>query len=181
VQTFSSAFSEMSFATRLFVISFARASRVRPGKYFIACELNPTHRVLDLPSQDAHRERGLVQLISRNGSEYQKWLVEEVPGHSELFTVRSSLLGQKFIEPAREYRVGMEGRNSDELLLWFYPRAESIFQWWRFEPAERPNSFYIRNEGSQKYWDLREQDPSHIQQLFKKDIAHQRWIIEKAG
>src|SRR5436305_13141786 len=59
-----------------------------PAKYFIACELNALHRVLDLPSQYAHLEGGLVQAITGNGSEYQKWVVELVSEQSELFTIR---------------------------------------------------------------------------------------------
>src|SRR5262245_58194521 len=136
-------------------------AELRPGKYFIACELNPHHRVLDLPSQCAHHESGLIQLITGNGSEYQKWLVEEIePG---LLTIRSNLLGGKFIEPVRCPR-----REDDGVLLGFYPRTDSPFQHWRFESASSENTFYIRNEATGKYWDLREQDPSHIQQLFKK-------------
>ena len=145
----------------------------RPGKYFIACELNPIHRVLDLPSQCAHHESGLVQLITGNGSEYQKWLIEESePG---LFTIRSNLLGGKLIEPLRS-----ANRAEDGILLGFYARTDSAFQHWRFEPTSAEKTFYIRNEATGKYWDLREQDPSHIQQLFKKDIAHQRWILTPA-
>jgi hypothetical protein len=146
---------------------------LRPGKYLIACELNPLHRALDLPSQCAHHESGLVQLITGNGSEYQKWLIEQIdPG---LFTIRSNLLGGKFIEPLRSLN-----RDEDGILLAFYPRADSPFQHWHLEPISTENTFYIRNEATGKYWDLREQDPSHIQQLFKKDIAHQRWIFQPA-
>ncbi len=148
-------------------------AELRPGKYFIACELNPQHRALDLPSQYAHQQAGLVQLITANGSEYQKWLMEEIdPG---LFTIRSNLLGGKFIEPLRS-----GNRDDDGILLGFYPRTDSPYQHWRFEPTSLENLFYIRNEATGKYWDLREQDPSHIQQLFKKEIAHQRWIFRFA-
>jgi hypothetical protein len=147
-------------------------AELRPGKYFIACELNPLHRALDLPSQCAHQEHGLVQLITANSSEYQKWLIEQVdPG---LFTIRSNLLGGKFIEP-----LCSPNRDEDGILLGFYPRLDSPYQHWRLEPISE-NTFYIRNEATGKYWDLREQDPSHIQQLFKKDIAHQRWILRPA-
>jgi len=151
---------------------------VKPGKYFIACELNPVHRVLDLPSQEAHRESGLVQVITGNRSEYQKWLIEAVPGETELFTIRSILLGGKFVEPVRP---SGGDRAADEILLGFYPGTDSPFQMWRFEPVPSGKAFSIRNEGSGKYWDLREQDPSHIQQLYKKDMPHQRWILQPAG
>jgi hypothetical protein len=152
---------------------------LRPGKYFIACELNPLHRVLDLPSQYAHQESGLVQLITGNGSEYQKWLIEPV---EDWFTIRANVIGGKFIEPLRP--AGGADRCADELLLGFYPRAGihmSEFQHWRFERTDRDRTFYIVNEGTGKYWDLREQDPSHIQQLFRKDMPHQRWILQPAG
>ena len=146
-------------------------AELRPGKYFIACKLNPQHRVLDLPSQCAHRESGLVQLITGNSSEYQKWLIEEI--EPSLFTIRSNLLGGKFIEPLRS-----PNREEDGILLGFYPRTDSSFQHWLFEFTSTQGTFYIRNEGTGKYWDLRDQDPSHIQQLFKKDIAYQRWILQ---
>jgi hypothetical protein len=152
-------------------------SELRPGKYFIACELNPFHRVLDLPSQYAHLEGGLVQAITGNSSEYQKWLIEPVAGSPEFFTIRSNMMVARFVEPLR---IPGE-RSRDEILLGFYAQTDSPFQHWRFEPAHRENTFYILNAGSGKYWDLREQDPSHIQQLFKKDMPHQHWILQTAG
>jgi hypothetical protein len=152
-------------------------AELRPGKYFIACEVNPLYRVLDLPSQSAHLENGLVQAITGNRSEYQKWLISPVPGEEELFTICSNVVRGRFIEPVRSE----PDRAADGILLGFYPRTESPFQYWRFEPASDPRAFYIRNEGSGKYWDLREQDPSHIQQLFRKDLPHQRWIIQSVG
>jgi len=152
-------------------------SELRPGKYFIACELNPLRRVLDLPSQYAHLEGGLVQAITGNGSEYQKWLIEPVPGRPDFFTIRSNMIGARFVEPLRSSGE----RSRDEILLGFYAQTDSPFQHWRFEPTDRENTFYIFNDGSGKYWDLREQDPSHIQQLFKKDMPHQHWIFQPAG
>ncbi len=154
-------------------------AELRPGKYFIACELNTTHRVLDLPSQHAHQEGGLVQAITRNGSEYQKWQIELVKGEAELYRIRSNLISSRFIEPLR--RRSAEERSQDGVLLAFYSRTESEYQQWRVEETETSGKFYIRNEGSGKYWDLREQDPSHIQQLYKKDIAHQRWVFESTS
>lgn len=157
----------------------------QPGKYFIHCQSDPTHRTLDLPSQYAHKDAGLVHAIASNRSEYQKWMIEPVPGEPDLFTIRSSLAGGRYLEPdrgttARALKPG-EDRNAAGLLLCFFTRAQTPYQMWRFEEVEEPGVYYIANVGSGKYLDLRAEDPSHIQQLEKKDAPNQRWILRPAG
>jgi ricin-type beta-trefoil lectin protein len=161
--------------------SFAKSTGVNAGVYFILSSMDPVGRVVDIPSQDFSHEDGTIQLIKGDGSDFQKWVVTPVASVPGTFTISSKVQDGKYLEPDRDQHIGPIGvgghQNDPGQLIKWYPASGSAYQRWVFEDSGN-GTYRLKNDGSGLYWDLKGEDPQHIQQLEQKPVPNQLWILQ---